>query len=103
MRILVYEFVSAGGFGDRDVPASLAREGAAMLGALTTDLVMLRQHTIVTTIDARFNAGLQAAVPRGVRIIATTGRRADLDALFASVDAVWLVAPEIDGSLARLA
>ena len=42
MRILVHEFVSGGGLAGRPVPASLAREGAAMLTALVADLAAIR-------------------------------------------------------------
>ena len=54
MRILVHEFVSGGGFAGRDVPASLAREGAAMRTALVSDLAAIGRHQIVTTADPRF-------------------------------------------------
>src|SRR5256885_153379 len=38
MRILVHEFFSGGGLARRSVPASLAREGAAMLIALIAEI-----------------------------------------------------------------
>ena len=79
MRILVYEFVTGGGPAAREVPASLAREGAAMRAAIIADLNAIGGHQIVT---------------------ATSGT---LDAAIASVDAVWLIAPETDGCLQRLA
>jgi predicted ATP-grasp superfamily ATP-dependent carboligase len=100
MRILVYEFVTGGGFAGRDVPASLAREGAAMRIALISDLAAIGEHRIVTTADPRF----PVAAPAGVEVV-TLGRRsgARLDDLMVSADAVWLVAPETDGCLERLA
>src|SRR5436190_5881876 len=79
MRILVYEFVTGGGFAGREMPASLAREGAAMREALIADLAAIEGHEILTTAEP------------------------SLDMAIASVDAVWLIAPETDGWLERLA
>jgi len=99
MRILVFEFASGGGLAGRPVPKSLAREGRAMLSALVADLARIGRHEIVTTADRRFT--LHA--PRGVDVV-TIGRggAALLDDLIASVDAVWLIAPETDGWLEGL-
>jgi hypothetical protein len=101
MRILVHEFVSGGGFAGRALPASLVREGAAMRDALVTDLAALREHRVVTTTDRRFPL---RRPPGGVEIVTlASGGRGTLDAIFASVDAAWLVAPETDGCLEGLA
>jgi predicted ATP-grasp superfamily ATP-dependent carboligase len=100
MRILVHEFVSGGGLAGQDVPASLAREGAAMRTALVSDLAAIGGHHIVATADPRFP--LQA--PPGVEVVNLTRRSAALlDRLIISADAVWLVAPETNGCLERLA
>jgi tyramine---L-glutamate ligase len=102
MRILVHEFVSGGGLAGRDVAASLAREGLAMLTALIADLAAIRRHQIVTTVDPRF----ALPTPPGVEVVTLSPGsegRATLDALIASADAVWLVAPETDRCLERLA
>jgi predicted ATP-grasp superfamily ATP-dependent carboligase len=100
MRILLHEFVSGGGLAGREVPASLGREGRAILTALVADLAAIRRHEIVTTADPRF----PLAAPPGVQVVTLTGRGAAfLDGLIASADAVWLVAPETDGCLERLA
>jgi len=100
MRILVYEFASGGGFAGRAVPASLAREGLAMRSALVADLAAIGRHEIVTTTDIRFSH----AAPPGVDVVPLLpGAAPTLDALIASVDAVWLVAPETDRCLERLA
>ena len=103
MRIFVYEFASGGGLAGHDVPASLAREGAAMRAALVTDLCAIGGQEIVTTADARVRHDL----PRGVEIVALPAgdraREAALDRLIGSADAVWLVAPETDRCLEHLA
>lgn len=100
MRILVHEFVSGGGLAGRHVPVSLVREGSAMRTALVADLAATGCHQIVTTADPRF----PLAAPRGVEVVTlSAGRAALLDALMVSADAVWLVAPETDRCLERLA
>ena len=71
MRILVHEFVSGGGFAGQDVPASLAREGAAMRTALVADLAAIGGHQIVTTADPRFP--LEA--PPGVEVVTLRRRK----------------------------
>ncbi len=101
MRILVHEFVSGGGFAGRPVPASLAREGAAMRDALVEDLARLDGHGVVTTADRRFPLRRR---PDGVEVVTlASGSRPGLDEILGSVDAAWLVAPETDGCLERLA
>ena len=100
MRILVYEFASGGGCAGRPVPASLAREGRAMLTALLEDLASIGRHEIVTTTDRR----LALTAPRGIDVVAIdSSGSARYDDLVASVDAVWLIAPETGRCLERLA
>src|SRR6266545_2515602 len=102
MRLLVYEFASGGGLAGRDVPASLSREGAAMRAALVADLLAIG-HQVVTTADGRDRPML----PRGVDVVtlpdSDRARHAALRRLMQSVDAVWLIAPETDRCLERLA
>jgi predicted ATP-grasp superfamily ATP-dependent carboligase len=100
MRILVHEFVSGGGLAGRPVPTCLAREGCAMLTALVGDLAALDQHEIVTTRDPR----VPLAAPQGVEVVTLFPGNSEslLDTLIESADAVWFVAPETDGCLARL-
>ena len=100
MRILVHEFVSGGGLAGQPVPVSIAREGSAMLAALVADLAAVGHHQIVTTTDPRF----PFVAPPNVEVVALSpGRTMLLDTLIASVDAVWLVAPETGRCLERLA
>jgi len=100
MRILVYEFVTGGGYAGRRVPASLAREGLAMRTALVADLASIGSHQIVTTMDRRF----RRPAPRGVDVVEmASGPQALPESLFESIDAVWLVAPETNRCLERLA
>jgi tyramine---L-glutamate ligase len=100
MRILVHEFVTGGGFSGRPVPASLAREGLAMRTALLADLAAIGRHEIVMTTDIRFD---RTAPPRVDVVTLAPGNTSAFDELLTSVDAVWLVAPESDRCLERLA
>jgi tyramine---L-glutamate ligase len=102
MRILVHEFFSGGGLAGQDVPASLGREGSAMLAALVADLAAIDGHRIVTTVDPRF----PLAAPSGVDVVTLSpsqrARGTFLDTLLSSVDAAWLVAPETGRCLEQL-
>lgn len=102
-RILVYEYASGGGLAGQRVPPSLEREGAAMRAALVADLLAIGRHEIVTTAAARVGTDL----PRSVEVMTLPdgdrAREAALDHAIGSVDAVWLIAPETDRILERLA
>src|SRR6187455_1858568 len=104
MRILVHEFASGGGLAGRPVPPALAREGSAMLTALVADLARLPGHEIIATSDPRH----RLRVPSSVEVV-TLCQSASfpfpryLDPLLARVDAAWLIAPETDRCLERLA
>jgi len=102
VRILVYEFASGGGLAMRDVPASLAREGAGMRAALVADL-LAAGHAVVTTTDDRVRDNRL----RGADVVTLPAgdhaREAILERLIGGVDAVWVVAPETDRCLERLA
>ena len=73
-----------------------------MRAALIADLAAIG-HQIVTTADIR----VARTIPRGVDVVtlpvARRAREARLDRLIGGVDAVWLVAPETDRCLERLA
>jgi predicted ATP-grasp superfamily ATP-dependent carboligase len=100
MRILVYEFVSGGGCAGLAVAAALAAEGLAMRTALVADLAATGSHEIVTTTDVRF----RRPAPERVEVVEVRpGSVAVIEALMASVDAVWLVAPETNRCLEGLA
>jgi tyramine---L-glutamate ligase len=53
MRVFVYEHVSAGGLGP-DMPASLLREGQAMLDAVCADFRRLPEVEVVTAAHGQF-------------------------------------------------
>ena len=99
MRILVHEFVSGGGLAGKPVPSSLAREGRAMRDALVADLAASGDHDVVVTTDSRFPLRSR----QGVREARLSAAPSALSRLMDSVDAVWLIAPESDRCLEKLA
>jgi predicted ATP-grasp superfamily ATP-dependent carboligase len=100
LRIFVCEYVTGGGLCGQPLPASLSREGDMMLTALVKDLAALDGVEIVTTRDKRLPA-LRA--PADVAMVSEPGelwpRWAEL---IRSADAVWPIAPESGGVLARV-
>jgi len=72
-----------------------------MLGALLADLAAVPGLEIVATTDPR----TRLRVPPGVEVVSLPPNRitAALRRLIRAADAVWLIAPEADGILARLA
>ena len=106
MRILVFEFVTGGGLAGRAVPRSLAREGLAMRTALVEDLAAIKGHEIVVVTDRRFTRRMPPGVDP-VPVVAgglkASGVSETIDALIDASDAVWLIAPETNRCLERLA
>lgn len=100
MNIFVCEYVTGGGLYREPLPASLAREGDMMLGALLGDLGVLPQVQLLTTRDARLPP---LAVPVDVIV---AGGGADIwqcwEDCLRQADAVWPIAPESGGALERL-
>jgi predicted ATP-grasp superfamily ATP-dependent carboligase len=98
MRILAYEHVSAGGVAG--LPPSVAREGRAMLEAVLADLAAIDGVEVDAILDERLEP---LALPGCSRLHRTNGAGNALDELARAADGVLLIAPELDGDLARLA
>lgn len=95
-RLLAFEYVCGGGFGDGEPPAELLRQGRAMLGAVLAGSAAAAVYTLT---DPRFADGLPgrvAAVPPGVPWRDAWRRE------LARCDAVLALAPEEDDRLAGL-
>ena len=96
MRLLAFEYVCGGGFGDDEPPAGLLRQGRAMLAAALAGSAATEVYTLA---DARYADGLPGRVevaPRG-----TSWRDAWRREL-ARCDTALAVAPEEDDRLAGL-
>jgi predicted ATP-grasp superfamily ATP-dependent carboligase len=115
MRILVHELVTGGGLAGQPVPPALVREGRAMRDALVDDLMAMGGHRIMVSVDPRFPlhaprdfspAGRKTGrggIDSGLEVVALDGAAGGFDRLVASVDAVWVIAPESHRWLERTA
>jgi len=104
MHIFLYEWTTGGGLVEEPgaLPASLVREGAAMIGALAADLVRIEGSRVSTLRDPRV---LQLALS-GCDIVDVTGigsHHEEFERLAAEADATILIAPEFDGILLKAA
>src|SRR3954452_13238560 len=102
MHIFVYEWATGGGLVEEPgpLPASLVREGAAMIGALAGDLQRIAGCRISAFRDPRV---VQLALG-GCKVVDVLSRF-DHDEEFARLsgeaDATILIAPELDGILLK--
>ena len=101
MKVFVYEFVTGGGLlGIAEaVNSALEPEGRAMVCALAEDLAAGGAHPVVLQ-DARIDPLEIAGVER--RVVATPDEeRHEFERAVSEADATLVIAPEIDGHLAR--
>jgi predicted ATP-grasp superfamily ATP-dependent carboligase len=102
MKILIFEYITGGGFNKQELPDALKREGCLMLQALldnfaainTIDLLVMLDHRLVGTVDTLH---YDCAV-----IDASQDCHEEFAWLIQQCDAVWPIAPEFDGILQAL-
>jgi predicted ATP-grasp superfamily ATP-dependent carboligase len=104
MKVFVYEWATGGGLVEEPgpLPASIVREGAAMIGALAADLERIAGCRVFALRDPRV---VQLA-PRNCEVIDVLSRfehEDEFDRLASEADATILIAPELDGILGKLA
>ncbi len=104
MHVFLYEWATGGGLVDEPgpVPASLVREGTAMIGALAADFLRIKDCRVSALRDPRV---LQLALP-GCTVIdvhSRTSHREELEQLSSVADATILIAPEFDDILLKAA
>ncbi|WAK03966.1 ATP-grasp domain-containing protein [Methylobacter sp. YRD-M1] len=101
MKILVFEYITGGGFNKQALPGSLAREGRLMLQALLDNLAAIDGIELVVMLDERLvgsvNTGGATATIKPENDVTEEFSR-----LVEQCDAVWPVAPEFDGILQAL-
>jgi tyramine---L-glutamate ligase len=104
MHVFLYEWATGGGLVDEPgpVPASLVREGAAMISALAADLLRIKGCRVSAMRDPRV---LQLALPgcEVVDVLSRTSHREEIERLSAAADATILIAPEFDDILLKAA
>ena len=99
MRILVYEYVSGGGYAGKPISPSVLSEGFAMLRALAADF-KAAGHAVATILDSRiaaFNPPLEAECI--AHVASFDESEAAFNAAAGSADAIYVVAPESGGVL----
>lgn len=99
MKILVFEYITGGGFNKQELPDSLAGEGRLMLNALLDNLMRLNSLEVTVMLDWRIGA---LAGVNNVVIGAEHDVAEEFARLVRQFDLVWPIAPEFDGILQNL-
>jgi predicted ATP-grasp superfamily ATP-dependent carboligase len=108
MKILVFEYITGGGFNKQEIPDSLASEGRLMLQALLDNLRSCADHgngngiTVVVMLDSRVNSSINTDGFDTVIIKPEQNGYEEFARLILDCDAVWPIAPEFDGILQTL-
>ena len=106
MKILVFEYITGGGFNKQELPDSLASEGRLMLQALLDNLRSCAEHgndiSVVVMLDSRVNGSINTAGFDTVIIKPEQNSHEEFARLALHCDAVWPIAPEFDGILQTL-
>jgi len=98
-KLLVCEFITAGGLSDAAFSESLANEGVLMRDALLRDLSELKQYQLISMHDERLSPSVY--VDKSIAVAAGDFKKVFKSAL-KQADFVWLIAPETDGLLLEL-
>ncbi|MGZ8191030.1 MAG: ATP-grasp domain-containing protein [Methylococcaceae bacterium] len=102
MKILLFEYITGGGFNKHELPASLADEGLLMLQALLDNFSTINSNEIIVMLDWRV---IDLVDTRNMNIFIIKPEHQTNDEfvkLARQCDAVWPIAPEFDGILQTL-
>ena len=108
MKILVFEYITGGGFNKQDLPDSLAKEGRLMLHALLDSLRAYAKDksgseiSVVVMVDSRLNGLINTDGFDTAIINPEHNSHEEFVRLALLCDAVWPIAPEFDGILQAL-
>ena len=102
MKILVFEYITGGGFNKQALPAALAAEGQLMLKALLDNLSRLNHVDVTVMLDWRQSEIFVKSDINAVIIRAKHDVNEEFARLVEQVDLVWPIAPEFDGILLAL-
>lgn len=103
MKILIFEYLTGGGWNKNSLSQDLAAEGLLMLTALINDLQLLGEHQLQVLIDTRLKP-LEFASSK-LELIPVYANDNILDKFsqtLATCDAVWIIAPETNNILFEL-
>lgn len=106
MKILVFEYITGGGFNKQELPDSLASEGRLMLQALLDNLRSCAGNRIeiavTVMLDSRVNGSINTTGFDTVIIKPDQNSLEEFARLVPLCDAVWPIAPEFEGILQTL-
>lgn len=102
LKLLIFEFITGGGFVQDEMPESLANEGLLMLKALIDELALLSTIQVTVLLDWRFNQLELAENMTAVFISKGQSVYDFLPALIKDSDYVWPIAPEMDCILQKI-
>ncbi len=102
MKILVFEYITGGGFNKQMLPDSLAREGRLMLQALLDNLSGISGMELVVMLDSRVTGSVSTTGINAVIINPEQNSHEEFARLAQRCDAVWPIAPEFDNILQTL-
>lgn len=101
-NILVFEFITGGGFSQQQLPDSLAKEGLLMLNALVDELGSIPDIYLTVVLDWRIDAANFPANSRIIRVSSCQNIYSLLSELVEDFDFVWPIAPEMQGELEKI-
>jgi predicted ATP-grasp superfamily ATP-dependent carboligase len=108
MKILVFEYITGGGFNKQELPDSLASEGRLMLNALLDNLRSYAEQgnghgiEVVVMLDSRVNGSINTTGFDTAVIKPEQNSHEEFARLALLCDAVWPITPEFDGILQSL-
>jgi tyramine---L-glutamate ligase len=106
MKILVFEYITGGGFNKQNLPEALLAEGCLMLQALLDDLrryVQLgHELEVMVMLDERVNTLIDTSGMQVVFISPEQNTTDEFTRLAQHCEAIWPIAPEFDGILQDL-
>jgi tyramine---L-glutamate ligase len=101
LKILVFEYITGGGFNSSELPDSLAKEGLLMLQALVDGLTRIALVDALIMLDYRMIGRLTHNMTNHV-IKPEHECQQEFVRLIASCNAVWIIAPESENILQSL-
>ena len=105
MKILVFEYITGGGFNKQKLPDLLKNEGRLMLQALLDSLRFQANHkdlSVMVMLDYRFKGLINTDGFKAIMIKAEQNSHEEFVRLAQECDAVWPIAPESDGVLEQV-
>lgn len=103
LKLLIYEYISGGGFADTSIPLSILSEGFGMLRTLISDF-KAAGYSVATVLDSRL-AVLNPPIEADCIVPVSSSREAEaaIQKISESINAAYIIAPESNHVLQSLA